>query len=350
MGVKYIQPISAGSAEGLVAEVYSQIKQEFGSLVEPFTLHSPIPNLLAGAWMAARESQLVGRVRRDLKEAVAAVVSTINHCPYCIDAHTITLKAIGKHKASQAITNGEIDQISDSKMYSMIRWASATRSPGSEPLLSPPFSREEEPEVIGTAVFYHYINRMVTILLTETPLPSNRSWLKRPLKKLASLLFSEAVRRTIPRGESLRFLPEADLPPDLSWSKQVPTIAQAFACLASTIDSVGIRTLSPEVCKLIQEQVRTWKGEDPGLSRGWTEHKIRGLGEASQAAGRLTLLTALAPHQVDDETILNFQTYFPEDEELLGALAWASFTAARKIGTWLQQPFSEDWESAHENS
>lgn len=338
MGIRYIQPISAGSAEGLVAEVYSQIKQEFGSLVEPFTLHSPIPDLLAGAWMAARESQLAGKVRRDLKEAVAAAVSKINQCPYCVDAHTIMLKAIGKHKSSQAITDGKVNQISDYKMYSIIKWASATRSPGSEPLLSPPFSRDEGPEIIGTAVFYHYINRMVTILLTETPLPSNRSWLKRPLKKLASLLFSQAVRRLIPQGESLRFLPEADLPPDLSWSKQVATIARAFARFASTIDSVGSQTLSPEVCKLTQEQVKTWKGEDPGLSRSWTEQKIRGLSEASQAAGRLTLLTALAPHQVDDEVILDFQTHFPEDEELLGALAWASFTAARKIGTWLQQP------------
>jgi len=342
MGVKYIQPVSAGSAKGLVAEVYSQIKQEFGSLVEPFTLHSPIPNLLAGAWMAARESQLAGNVRRDLKEAVAAAVSRINQCPYCIDAHTIMLKAIGKHKASQAITDGRIDQISDFKMYSIIRWASATRSPGSEPLLSPPFSREEEPEIIGTAVFYHYINRMVTILLTETPLPSSRSWLKKPLKKLASLLFSQAVRRVIPQGESLRFLPEADLPPDLSWSKHVPTIAKAFARFASTIDSVGIQALSPEVREIIQKQVDAWKGEDVGLSRSWTEQKIRGISEASQAAGRLTLLTVFAPNQVDNEIILDFRTHFPEDEKLLGALAWASFTAARKIGTWLQQPFSKE--------
>ncbi len=342
MGVKYIQPISAGSAKGLVADVYFQIKQEFGSLVEPFTLHSPIPDLLAGAWMAARESQLAGNVRRDLKEAVAATVSKINQCPYCIDAHTIMLKAIGKHKASQAITDGKIDQISDPKMYSMIRWASATRSPESEPLFSPPFSKEESPEIIGTAVFYHYINRMATILLTETPLPSSRSWLKKPLKRLASLLFSRAVRRTIPQGESLRFLPEADLPPDLSWSKQVSTIAQAFARFASTIDSIGIQTLSPEVCKLTEEQVETWKGEAPGLSRSWIEQEIRGLNEASHAAGRLTLLTALAPHQVDDAIIRAFQTHFREDEKLLGALAWASFTAARKIGTWLQQPFSRD--------
>jgi hypothetical protein len=52
MVIKYIQAVPAGSAMGLVTEVYSQIKLEFGSLVEPFTLHSSMPKLLAGAWMA----------------------------------------------------------------------------------------------------------------------------------------------------------------------------------------------------------------------------------------------------------------------------------------------------------
>jgi hypothetical protein len=54
--IKYIQPVSEATAEGLVAEVYSQIKEDFGMLVEPFTLHSPSPQLLAGIWMATRES------------------------------------------------------------------------------------------------------------------------------------------------------------------------------------------------------------------------------------------------------------------------------------------------------
>jgi hypothetical protein len=30
--------------------------------------------------------------------------------------------------------------------------------------------------------------------------------------------------------------------------------------------------------------------------------------------------------------------HFPEEEKLLTALAWGSFTAARRIGTWLATP------------
>ena len=145
-----------------MAEVYSQIKLEFGSLVEPFTLHSPIPKLLAGAWMAARESQLAGSIRRDIKEAVAATVSKINQCPYCVDAHTIILKATGEHKTAWAIATGNYDQIQDSKVQAVVKWALTTRFPRSNHMRAPPFSRKEAPEIIGTAVFYHYINRMAS--------------------------------------------------------------------------------------------------------------------------------------------------------------------------------------------
>ena len=86
----------------------------------------------------------------------------------------------------------------------------------------------------------------------------------------------------------------------------------------------------------VQENIQDWKGEDFGLSRSWVEQKLRGLNEMSRVAGRLALLTAFAPYQIDDRVVLAFRTHFPEDEKLLGALAWASFTAARKIGSWLQ--------------
>ena len=60
----YINPVKPSEAKGLVAQVYSQIKQDFGRIVEPFTLHSPIPQLLAGVWMASRVSELLGDVPR----------------------------------------------------------------------------------------------------------------------------------------------------------------------------------------------------------------------------------------------------------------------------------------------
>ncbi|UCF45419.1 MAG: alkylhydroperoxidase [Candidatus Bathyarchaeota archaeon] len=336
--IKYIQPVKADLAEGLVAEVYVQIKRDFGRVVEPFSLHSPLPKLLAGAWMASRESELVGHVRRGFKEAVAAAVSKLNQCLYCVDAHSIMLNATGEYGIANKISNARYDEISNVKIRKLVEWTLATLSPESKILHAPPFSRQDAPEIIGTAVFYHYINRMVSVLLSETPLPSNRPWLKRPLKRVAGLIFSRAIKRPKTAGNSLQFLPEVDLPTDLCWAEKAPNVAGAFARFAAVVEEVGKFALSPRVRAFIIERVNVWNEKAPQLSRSWVEQAVRGLDEAPKVAARLTLLTALAPYQIDEEIVLAFRNHFPEDGKLLGALAWASFTAARRIGTWLHTP------------
>jgi hypothetical protein len=57
------------------------------------------------------------------------------------------------------------DQIRDADVRSVVEWAAATRLPGAKILLSPPFSRKNAPEIIGTAVFFHYINRNMALKL-----------------------------------------------------------------------------------------------------------------------------------------------------------------------------------------
>lgn len=339
MAIKYIQPVKPDSAEGLVARVYAQMKREFGALAEPFTLHSPSPVLLAGAWSACRESLLVGRVRRDVKEAVAATVSRTNQCPYCVDAHTIMLSVTSAHHTADAISHQRDEQIQDPAVRSIVDWAAATRSPGAEILLSPPFSEQDAPEIIGTAVFFHYVNRMVSLLLSETPLPSNHRWLRGPLKRVAGWYFSKAVHRSKLLGASLELLPETELPADLSWAKTAPNVAGAFARFATVVDGAGRDLVPEEVRACVCEQVQAWDGKDPGLGQHWVEQAMTRLDETSKAVGRLVLLTALAPYKVDERIVRAFVTRFPEDDKLLGALAWGSLTAARRIGTWLYVPY-----------
>ena len=96
--------------------------------------------------------------------------------------------------------------------------------------------------------------------------------------------------------------------------------------------------LSAEVRRCVREQVEAWDGADPGLSRDWAEQVLSGLDETSKVAGRLVLLTALAPYQVDERIVHAFVAHFPGDDKLLNALAWGSLTAARGIGTWLHTP------------
>ena len=335
MVIRHIEPVVPNSAEGLVARVYLQIKKEFGALVEPFTLHSPSPELLAGAWSACRESLLVGSVRRDVKEAVAATVSRINQCPYCVDAHTIMLNATSAHNSADAIIHQRDDQIRDQTVRSMVKWAAATRSPGAEVLLSPPFSQKDAPEIIGTAVFFHYVNRMASVLLSETPLPSNHPLLKGFFKRMAGWFFSRSVHRSKPLGASLELLAESELPADLVWAKRSPNIAGAFARFTAVIDKAGRPVVPEDVRDCVAKHVQAWDGRDPGLGRQWVEEAINGLDDKSKDIGRLVLLTALAPYQVDEGVVKAFTAHLVKDEKLLGALAWGSFTAARKIGTWL---------------
>ncbi|MCK4840113.1 MAG: carboxymuconolactone decarboxylase family protein [Desulfobulbaceae bacterium] len=335
MAIKYIQPVAPNSTEGLVARVYPQIKKEFGALVEPFTLHSPSPELLAGAWSACRESLLVGSVRRDVKEAVAATVSRINQCPYCVDAHTIMLNATSARNSADAIIHRQDDQIRDPSVRSIVKWAAATRSPGAKVLLSPPFSQKDAPEIIGTAVFFHYVNRMASVLLSDTPLPSNHPLLKGFFKRMAGWFFSKAVHRSKPLGASLELLPESELPADLAWAKRSPNIAGAFARFAAVIDRDGRDSIPEDVRKCVEKHVQAWDGRDPGIGRHWVEEAMNGLNEKSKDVGRLVLLTALAPYQVDDSVVNAFVTHINEDKKLLDTLAWGSFTAAKRIGTWL---------------
>lgn len=335
MAIRYIQPVAPNSTEKIVAQVYPQIKKEFGALVEPFTLHSSSPELLAGAWSACRESLLVGTVRRNVKEAVAATVSRINQCPYCVDAHTIMLNAISARNPADAIIHQQDDQIRDPAVRSIVKWAAATRSPGAKVLLAPPFSPKDAPEIIGTAVFFHYVNRMVSVLLSETPLPSNHPLLKGLLKKIAGWFFSRAIHRPKTSGVTLKLLPASELPVDFAWAKESPNIAGAFARFAAVVNRAGRDSIPEDVRDCVVERMKAWDGKDPGLGRHWVEEAMSELDEKSKDIGRLVLLTAFTPYQVDERVVNAFTTHITGDDRLLGALAWSSFTAARRIGTWL---------------
>ena len=102
------------------------------------------------------------------------------------------------------------------------------------------------------------------------------------------------------------------------------------------IDRAGKDFIPENIQECVVKHVQAWDGKDPGLGRDWVEEAMNGLDEKSKDIGRLVLLTALAPYRVDDSIVHAFVTHINEDKKLLGALAWGSFTAARRIGTWLQ--------------
>jgi AhpD family alkylhydroperoxidase len=333
--IKYVEPVRPSSAKGLVAEVYGQVKRDFGAVVEPFAVHASAPELLAGVWGAWRETVAVGKVRRDVKEAVSSVVSAINECPYCVDAHTMMLHAARSHDAAAAIARGRHGELEgDPELARVIEWAAATGSPGPSILASPPFEPGEAPEIIGTALVFHYINRVVTILLSESPLPG-KGQVRRVSKRLAALWFARALRRAREPGVSLRLLPEAALPADLEWAAASPAVAGALSRWVAAVERAAGPVVGEDVHELVSDRLAVWNGEDPGLSRSWVEESVTDLGGASRNAARLALLAALAPYQVDDDVIHEFREGHPEDEHLIALIAWSSLSAARRIASWL---------------
>jgi hypothetical protein len=168
---------------------------------------------------------------------------------------------------------------------------------------------------------------------TDLPLPS-------ALKGLSGRLFGATagkrfVSRSLRQGASLRFVPQAKLPKNLSWAAANPAVAGAFAGFVQVVEEAGKAALPEQVRALVNERIQAWHGEAMGMSRHWVEDAVVEVKEAHRAAARLALLTALAAYHVDSSVVEGFRSHYSDDAQLIAAAAWASFTAARRVDTWL---------------
>jgi AhpD family alkylhydroperoxidase len=322
--IRFVQPVSASSATGKTARVYAGLRDEFGIHAEPIVLHSPVPDLLAGAWSVCRETLVAdGHVKRAVKEALAVAVSRLNACPYCVDAHAAMLAGTG--------------HTGDAEMARAVEWGRATRSPGAAILAEPPFGPDEAPELISTALLFHYINRPVTVFLGESPLPPATRIFRRGAVRVAGRRFRPFVRTRPAAGATLALLPDAPLPHDFEWAAGSPAIAGAWARFCAVVEAHGEAALPPAVRARVGEALARWDGSDPGLGRDWLERAVEPLDEAERPAGRLALLVALAPYRVDDRiaTAAVPQDGAGGDARLVAAVSWSALAAARRLAHWL---------------
>lgn len=342
MKINYIEYIEINEASGLVLDVYSQLKNDFGIIAEPIALHSIIPELLASNYCAFRETYIIeDKVKREAKEAIATSVSKINQCPWCVDAHSMMLYGLKNAKVAKAIETGSLDAIDDLKVKSIIEWALSNRSPGSAIIKNPPFAIDEAPEIVGTAVYYHYVNRMVSVLLNESLLPANASILKGFMKTLAGRSFTSSLERVKKAGDSLKLIVNFDSSGKISWANTNERIARSFAALKNTVESLAEEYVPKEVMAVMENILEDWQGEDPGLGRNWTEKYIADMDEHLKPVARLSLLTAISPYQVDEKVINSYREFNSKDEALLATLSWASYSAAMRVGKWLGCPLND---------
>jgi AhpD family alkylhydroperoxidase len=321
--VRQVCAVPHGAARGDVARVYHELERDFGVLAPPVILHAPSPDVLAACWLMLREVLLVpGATPRAWKEAVCTAVSRTNECPFCITMHDSMLTDLVGYR------DGEI---ADPRARAAADWA-ALGKPA-------PFTAEQTPEMVGTAVIMQYLNRMVNIFLGEVPLPPGapRSAL-RVVRRVLVWLIKSAERGGPRPGASLDLLPEAPLPEDLSWAAGNAAVAGAYARSAAAVDAAGRRSVPVAVRELVREHLARWDGRPIGPSRAWVEEAVTGLPAGEKAAGRLALLTASASYQIDQPVIDDFRAVTAEDGALIDLTAWASLTTARHLGGGMRTP------------
>ncbi|MFF2849005.1 carboxymuconolactone decarboxylase family protein [Streptomyces sp. NPDC058001] len=320
---RFTTPVPHRSVTGRTAEVYSQLADEFGiERAAVFTVLSSAPEILVPTWVLMRESLLAGAGTRTDRELVAYGVSRANRCPFCVDAHTMLLHATGDHALAETLARG--DTPGDEAHARLLAWGEQTRVPGGAEVDPPPFPPAYLPAYYGSALAFHFINRMVSALLTENVLPGNAQRF-RAVRSVVGRSVSSTVRRALVPGTGLALL---DAPVDLrtvpSWATGSP-VGSAYVALR-TAAFLGAGLLDEADQALVREAVAAWDGGHPPLV--WDA-----LPDRSRPGARLAVLAALAPYRITEDDVAAWRT--PEtpftDHCLVHLIAYGAIVAVDRL-------------------
>ncbi len=328
--IRHLRPVAARHASDEVRHVHRRLEQEFGLLAPPVVLHAAAPPVLSACWLMLRETLLVrGLTGRETREAVAAAVSLANRCPYCVDVHGSALRGLLRGPDAQAVIDDRLGEVRDPRLRTLAEWF---RHRGAA-AVPPRVDGAEMTELIGVAVLFHYLNRMVNVFLTPSPLPAATApAAARAVRRLAAVTMARLARRSGEPGADLDLLPPAPLPPDLDWALGRPGLAAAFARAAAAIDGAGRDAVPASVRGLVLDLLAGPAGLDAITDRAGLDAVVATLPEPDRAAGRLALATAFFSYRVTDDVVTAYRLDRPEDRSLLELVSWSSLAAARRAG------------------
>jgi AhpD family alkylhydroperoxidase len=335
--IQHVAPVDFRAAGPGVARVYGEMERDFGVLAPPIALHSAAPDLLAAVWLTLRETLVAdGLALRAVKEAAASAVSLANACPYCVTVHSATVNSLVRGHDAEAIAQDRFDAVTDPGLRAVAVWARETATRDTAEGFVPPFPVEQAPELIGVAVVFHYLNRMVNVFLPDAPAPDGVPGFVLPVvARGLGMLTKRASRRPTAAGTSADLLPDAALPDDLAWAAGNPAVADAFARASSTVLRARKESVPASVAELLPGLLAGWDGRPKGLSPAWVDAAVAELPAADVPAGRVALLTAFASWQMDQRALDAYRAAEGTDRALIQLAGWASFTAARRIGAWI---------------
>jgi hypothetical protein len=113
-------------------------------------------------------------------------------------------------------------------------------------------------------------------------------------------------------------------------------VANALAALTACLEES--QHLPEESRAVVGRAIAAWRGEPMPISSSWTDEYTDSLPEEMRAAARLALLTSVAPHQVTDADVAAARPLLATDASFVAALAWAAWTAARRVAGWISRP------------
>ena len=325
--VRYLRPLDYTGAEGLTRQAFVQMARDF-QMVPPLTLHMSSPELMTGVWAFVRETLIAGPLSRARREAIATAVSATNQCPFCVDVHASMLHATGDHTLAVALRERGTGDSPD------VTWAKATRSPGDPSLADPPFGPDEAPQLIGTAIGFHYINRMVNVFLPDSPLPMPKFMRRAGARLFGGAFGGKMVSVRTERGEFLTQEPSETLKPEFAWARSDPHVSGALRRFATEAEAAGARSVPEDARRAVVQFLERWHGEDPPLSNDWVLQAITEARDpGSEVVAQLALLTAVASYRIDDalaSSVLKKQG----ERGLVEVAAWGAYRAALRISSW----------------
>ncbi|MFK8084252.1 MAG: hypothetical protein AB8B97_28530 [Granulosicoccus sp.] len=315
--VNTLKPSRPANSAGLNQRVYAQMRRDF-MVAGPFVLHSEIPELLAGSWVLVRETLFAGSADRGSKEAVAWAVSKANQCPFCVDAHFAAVQA------------------SNNKESVLASWAEATAEANAPMLSSPPFTQYYA-EYLGTAVAFHYLNRMVSVFLDKKMMPVP-DLLDGMSGIMAKVMMGGMIRKSegLTVGDSLALLPETDkaLAWKPKWAESSRQVSEALAGWSSINETIMQSHFNEQFIDMIGERVDSWFG-GPALMSGYDYSGARWVFDKSDLpCAELALCTVYSPYNVTDTMLENALQSTGSTQALLTLVAWSAQRAARRCGDW----------------
>lgn len=325
MAYRFFTPAPPRVATGITAEVYRQLREDFLGPVPTFQALSPVPELMAATWALLREALLAGDVSRVDRELVAAAVSRANRCPFCVDAHVTLLHSLGEHELAEVVSRG--DTPTQPRHAQLAAWAAASRGPRASG-----WAGAYGPEVTGTLLAFHFVNRMVSALLTPDLLPGGLQRLP-AVRSVGGRLYARVAREPRPAGRSLGLLGAATAAPP-GWAGD-SAAGVAYATLKG-VAAQGGDLLSEVARRTVEATVRWEDGRHPERPADWAADLVRDLPATDRVGTRIALLAAFAPGAVGQGDVALWRLSRPADADLVRLVAFGAITATGHVAAALE--------------